>query len=323
MIGVRRSISRRRGATLVEYVSMMAIGAAVLAGGAQLLGGLTSSTFESAALSIPSGGHHDNKSKVAASTPIPPAPEPAPMVPWWGVGLLTVLGGVGLVAVQLGSKKKPAKLVAAEEPEQLPVVPERLEAQFIAKRQQILQVLDRELWCVFDGRIIVQDILTECPTTVRPDTPVERVQAVLHDNHIHQVLVVDMQGHLLGMVSERECHAGKNATAGQVMTKSPETIAKTVPVVNAISLMLDRGISSLPVVEDGRVLGIVTSTDMLMTLQCCIQLLQRLASTMWQPGMSIAPSWDEQHVPANADTSDSEATGRFFDVMKAMSESQQ
>ncbi len=230
--------------------------------------------------------------------------------------LLLGCGAIGLLFVRRKTKSEPPK---AGEPELLPAVPERLEAQFIAKRQQILQVLDRELWCVFDGRIVVQDILTECPTTVRPDTTIATVRSLLQKERIHHVLVVDVQGQLLGVISDRDFSESKGATAAAIMSRRPESVGKTTPVVNAISLMLDRSISCLPVVDDRRVVGIVTSSDMLMTLQCCVQLLQRLASAMWQPGVTLGQSWSKESLPADASTASGDATGRFFDVMNAMS----
>lgn len=315
----RNVAGRRRGATVVEYASIMALGAAVLAAGALALGKLTNQSFEAAARTFPShsiAASADRRDTAEATASVPSA---SPLIPWWVATILLGLGAAGLIYVNRPKSKKAKPPV--EEQELGPVVPERLEAQFIAKRQQILQVLDRELWCVFDGRIIVQDILTECPTTVRPDTTRERVLAILDSERIHHVLVVDMQGKLLGVVSERDCLTSKGKTAAEMMRRGPETVPKTLPVTSAISQMLDRGIKSLPVVEDGRVIGIVTTSDMLMTLQCCIQLLQRLASTMWQPGMPGKPL-DQESLPASPADAPADATGRFFDVMKAMSESQ-
>jgi predicted transcriptional regulator len=311
---------KRRGASLVEYVSVMAIGAALLAGGAVFLGRATKDTFNLADRAFTPGKPGENAAQEVAES----APEVADdglMSPWVACGLLAA-GAIGLACVHFAKKKAPP-VVPEREPieEPLPQVPEHVEAHFIAKRQQILQILDRELWCVFDGRILVQDILTDRPTTVKPDTTVERVGQVLDEEQVRHALVVDMQGKLLGVISDRDVAARKGKTAAEIMTRNPEVVPKGMPVASAISLMLARRISSLPVVEDGKIVGVVTSNDMLMTLQCCIQLLQRLAGTMWQPGMGATPSWDGAASTTEAASGD--ATGRLFDVMKAMSESQQ
>jgi len=312
---------RRRGASLVEYVSVMAIGAALLAGGGLILGDLTRATFGRLGVGIARSDRAPRDMPQSTTAPTPQAPAPAPLVPWWGVALLLGCGAVGLVIVS--RRKRLALPPSTPEVETAPLVPERMEAQFIAKRQQILQVLDRELWCLFDGRIVVKDILTECPTTVRPETSLERVRAILRQERIHHVLVVDLHGQLQGVISDRDVRDAEAETAAQVMTRAPETVEPATPVAQAISMMLDRAISSLPVVEDGRVVGIVTTSDMLMTLQCCVQLLQRLATTMWQPGAGISPAWNEDSLSTAAAATTGDGTGRLFDVMQAMSASQQ
>lgn len=318
--------SSRRGASLVEYVSVMAIGAALLAGGAVFLGRSTKGTFELAGEAFsPSAARHK---AVASAEALPTDADDAAdqeLVSGGVAIVLLMLGGVGLVFVHLAKKKQPAvkRIIEDEDaPPAAPEIPKHVAAQFVAKRQHILQVLDRELWSVFDGRIMVRDILTEQPATVRPDAPVERVRKVLEEEQIHQVLVVDAQGALLGIVHEHACDGAKGKTAADIMRRDPETAPPGMQVVNAISAMLDRKITCLPVMEEGRVIGVVTTSDMLMTLQCCIQLLQRLAGAMWQPGMSMPTAWEEASL-APTEESTGDATGRFFDVMKSLQESRQ
>ena len=59
------------------------------------------------------------------------------------------------------------------------------------------------------------------------------------------------------------------------MTARPHTIAPTTLLSQVITLALHRRISCVPVIEDGLVKGILTTTDMLMSLQCLMQLLER------------------------------------------------
>ena len=48
----------------------------------------------------------------------------------------------------------------------------------------------------------------------------------------------------------------------------------------AITLMLDRHISCLPVVKDGVLVGVLTSTDLMMALQCTLKILGQLAAEL-------------------------------------------
>jgi predicted transcriptional regulator len=299
----------------------MAIGAAVLAGGALALGDAARATFDNIGRQLAFAPNEKRPADALQTQPTVAVAEHPHIIPWWGAALLLGCGAIGLVFVGLRKPRVTAPAATAEV-EETPIVPERLEAQFIAKRQQILQVLDRELWCVFDGRISIKDVLTDCPTTVRPDAPLARVRATMQEERIHHLLVIDMQGQLQGVISDRDLRDSDGAVASDVMTRNPATVTPATPVANAISLMLDRSISSLPVIDENRVVGIVTTSDMLMTLQCCVQLLQRLASTMWQPGVALGESWSEDNLAAATSTS-GDGTGRLFDVVQAMNASQQ
>ena len=74
------------------------------------------------------------------------------------------------------------------------------------------------------------------------------------------------------------------ATAADLMTREPAVVTPDVTITAAVSVMLTRRISSLPVVEQERVVGIVTMTDVAMTLQCALQSLDKLSSELDRQG---------------------------------------
>jgi CBS domain-containing protein len=53
-------------------------------------------------------------------------------------------------------------------------------------------------------------------------------------------------------------------TARDIMTPNPVTIGRDVQVVDAARIMVERSIGSLPVVEDGRLVGLVSEGDLIM-----------------------------------------------------------
>ncbi len=53
-------------------------------------------------------------------------------------------------------------------------------------------------------------------------------------------------------------------TARDIMTPDPVTIGRDVQVVDAARIMVERNIGSLPVVEDGRLVGLVSEDDLIM-----------------------------------------------------------
>jgi len=60
-----------------------------------------------------------------------------------------------------------------------------------------------------------------------------------------------------------------------VLTATPDT-----PLNPAITFLLNENISCLPVVDDGRLCGVLTTTDLVLTLQCTLQLWLRLTQVL-------------------------------------------
>jgi CBS domain-containing protein len=133
----------------------------------------------------------------------------------------------------------------------------------------------------------VADVMTRDPVFVHPNETLKHVAAVLADRRISGVPVM-RQGELVGVVSEGDilfkeggplsrrtvferlldphavAEAGKLAarTAGEAMTAPAVTVAPWQSVAAAARLMLDAKVKRLPVVEDGRLVGIVTRADL-------------------------------------------------------------
>ncbi len=64
------------------------------------------------------------------------------------------------------------------------------------------------------------------------------------------------------------------------MTGNPVSATPDMLVGPAMTLLLKRRISCLPVCEGGRVVGVVTTTDLIMALQCALQILQKMAAVI-------------------------------------------
>jgi CBS domain-containing protein len=105
--------------------------------------------------------------------------------------------------------------------------------------------------------------------SVTTETRIREIAALLHDNRIGAVLVVE-DGAILGIVSERDIVAGLHAhgpaildtAAGVVMTSPVVTATPRTTVVAAMGVMTNRRIRHLPVVDDGELLGLVSIGDL-------------------------------------------------------------
>ena len=137
----------------------------------------------------------------------------------------------------------------------------------------------------------VQDVMTRSVISVRPDTALRDIARLLDEHRISGVLVVDEHGALLGVVSEAdflvEAQGGASvrrspiarlfgragdagspgdrhfaSTASELMTSPVITIGPEVLIADAAAVMTKQRINRLPVVDDGRLVGIVTRADL-------------------------------------------------------------
>jgi CBS domain-containing protein len=115
-------------------------------------------------------------------------------------------------------------------------------------------------------------ILTNKPPgffSVPPELPISGVIALLAEKRIGAVLVVGNQNELLGILSERDvvrslasnAIATLNLTASQLMTANPTTATPATTVAQAMEIMTEGHFRHLPIVEAGRLIGLVSIGD--------------------------------------------------------------
>ena len=116
--------------------------------------------------------------------------------------------------------------------------------------------------------------------TARPTTPVLEARQVMVKAKIRHLLVTEDGGLLVGIVTDRDIrlnlpsqatslsvweinHLLTKLTVGEVMTRAVITIGPDREARDAAVLMLDHAIGALPVMDGGRLVGIVTEADIL------------------------------------------------------------
>lgn len=146
--------------------------------------------------------------------------------------------------------------------------------------------------------ISARDIMTTQLTTLTPDMPFTSAAKILLDNHFNGAPVVDENGKLVGILCQSdlvaqhkklpvptlltlldsfvrltpskqlEKQARKIAalTVGEAMTADPVTVRPDTVIDTIAGLMVDSNLHTLPVVEEGQLIGIVGKEDVLRTL---------------------------------------------------------
>jgi CBS domain-containing protein len=107
------------------------------------------------------------------------------------------------------------------------------------------------------------------PLMLPPSTSVMQAARHMHTRHASAVLVTEGDANLVGIFTERDAisrvlAAGKDpvaTTLAEVMTNNPETITPQHTATEVLRLMQEARIRHLPVVHEGKAVGIVSRND--------------------------------------------------------------
>lgn len=119
--------------------------------------------------------------------------------------------------------------------------------------------------------------------TVKPDTFVDEAFAIMKREHIRHLLVMNEEDELVGVVTDRDLRRpdwtggdvlsvremymlGDELRVYDVMTDKAITVTPETITAEAASLMVSNKINCLPVLDDTKVVGILTSSDLLAAL---------------------------------------------------------
>ena len=111
--------------------------------------------------------------------------------------------------------------------------------------------------------MLVRDRMTSPVITTRPETETSAALKTMYVHKIRRLPVVDERGALVGIVTQRTLYEhGKSSTpVADLMTPSPYTTAPDTPIVEAAAKMRTLGFGTLPALEHGRLVGIITESD--------------------------------------------------------------
>jgi CBS domain-containing protein len=116
------------------------------------------------------------------------------------------------------------------------------------------------------------------PVVVAPSMSLEAAQRLMQRQHVRRLPVV-ADARLVGIITWSDLRAAQPSAASTLrayewrallekvtvaacMTHDPLTVAPDAPVLEAAQLILDHKVSGLPVVVGGRVVGVITESDL-------------------------------------------------------------
>jgi len=111
--------------------------------------------------------------------------------------------------------------------------------------------------------------------SITSETPIVDVVDILGDTKMTALPVVDSEGNLMGIISEKDVlviayqvitdyyDMNKRKTAGDMMVKSLVTFSPNDNLADICQCFMNRPIRRVPVVEDGKLIGVISRRDII------------------------------------------------------------
>ena len=115
----------------------------------------------------------------------------------------------------------------------------------------------------------VQRLMTSPVLTVEPETPVDEIADAMLTEEIRSIVAIDDDCTPIGILTSTDFvrivadgTPKTTTTVGDHMTRAVVTTTPETPVPDVADQMVANGISHLPVVDDGEVVGLISATDL-------------------------------------------------------------
>jgi len=131
--------------------------------------------------------------------------------------------------------------------------------------------------------LLVRDIMVRAVKVVEPDSSVKEVVTAMNRFNIGSIIVVN-DDEPVGVISERDilkrvvepCLSPEITMARQIMTSPVITIAESAKLEEAVKLMAEKRVKKIPVLKKGKLVGIITYTDIISNALNMISIIKEL-----------------------------------------------
>jgi len=121
---------------------------------------------------------------------------------------------------------------------------------------------------------LVKDLMHPGVMTCKPTTSLGQVAVLLDQHQVHALFVTDRDGRILGIISDFDLMAGewlssdteslavmRKLTASDLMTHPVDSVEASIPLSEAVNLLMEKGVSRLLVTDHGKPVGTISLSD--------------------------------------------------------------
>ncbi|HET9921701.1 MAG TPA: CBS domain-containing protein [Ktedonobacteraceae bacterium] len=112
--------------------------------------------------------------------------------------------------------------------------------------------------------MIASDIMTRKVCTISPEASAQEAAQLLYQKRISGAPVVDAEGRLIGIITEADIISKvhrEGLRVGDIMSHEVTVVTEDTSVGEIAQLLTERKIKRVPVVTDGKLVGIVSRAD--------------------------------------------------------------
>jgi CBS domain-containing protein len=112
--------------------------------------------------------------------------------------------------------------------------------------------------------MIARDIMTTKVCTTSPEASVQEVAQLLYQKRISGVPVVNVDGMIIGIITEADIISKANREGlrvADIMSHEIIAVSEETPVSESATLLTERKIKRVPVLREGKLVGIVSRAD--------------------------------------------------------------
>ncbi|MEL7498083.1 MAG: CBS domain-containing protein [Planctomycetota bacterium] len=276
--------SNRTGMTNIEYVVVSSLIVVVLVASIMVVGQSTSETYSQVAGSLNlTSPSPDQRSQISKSDSPDVVTETSNN---YGAEYLLIFTAVALAVTgvrYLRSSKQNETKEPIHCPDTAIVLKQQSDAlRHILEKRNVIHDRLCENWIrMFQGDADIAPYMSTELVTVRPDMKCQDCLEMLVKNGYRRVMVTNDERHLLGVVSKKDIQSKEGTIVADVMTSSPKIAHPDTSLRVALSLMIAHRVSCIPVVKRGLLVGILSTSDLLVVLQSIVIILSgQAAGTM-------------------------------------------
>lgn len=182
------------------------------------------------------------------------------------------LVGLGILYIRKSMAKPPATDAATCDVAQIQMQSKALRS-VLNKRNRVRSTLMQDWVHLFEDKGVVGSYMSRDVASVNLDMPIEEADLSLRKDGFRRVMVTYEDGRMAGVLSRKDIAGKKGKYVRDIMTSEPKTAAPDMSLRIALSILLQHRISCLPVVYNGKLVGLLSTSDLLIVFQCMLLIL--------------------------------------------------